>query len=78
MPSMPASAGDMITLVAKPVAAEAAVKAHFSLSAVISTLEAHIGNISAKVSTIWQALPFSGVNVNAFSLILSSFLHFRL
>jgi hypothetical protein len=78
MLSMPASAGDMITLVAKPVAAEAAVKAHFSVSAVINTLEAHIGNISAKVSTISQTFPFSAVNMNVLSLISSSFLHFPL
>jgi hypothetical protein len=47
--SIPASAGDMMIEVPKPVAALAAVKAHFSLSAVIMTLPAHIGNISAKV-----------------------------
>jgi hypothetical protein len=64
MPSIPASAGDMITLVARPVATEAAVKAHFSLSAVMSTLPAHIGNISAKVSTISMMFPFSALYVN--------------
>jgi hypothetical protein len=37
---------------AKPVAVLAAVNAHFSLSAVIKILLAHIGNISAKVSSI--------------------------
>jgi hypothetical protein len=47
----------MITLVAKPVAVVAAVRAHFSVSAVINTLPAHIGNISAKVSEIFRMCP---------------------
>jgi len=44
----------IITLVAKPVVTFAAVRAHFSFSAVISTRLAHKGNISAKVSTTVQ------------------------
>ena len=55
--SMLASAGDMIIDEAKPVATFAAVCAHFSLAAVISTLPAHIGNISAKVSEIFRMFP---------------------
>ncbi len=50
--SIPASAGDMMIDVAKPVAVLAAVSAHFSFSAVIMILPAHMGNISAKVSSI--------------------------
>ena len=50
--SMAASAGAMMTLVAKPVATFAAVNAHFSFSAVIRILPAHKANISAKVSTM--------------------------
>ena len=50
--SIPASAGDMMIDVPKPVAVLAAVSAHFSLSAVIMILPAHMGNISAKVSSI--------------------------
>lgn len=57
VPSIPASAGDMITLVAKPVAFAAAVSAHFSFSAVIRILPAHIGNISANVSAMVQMFP---------------------
>src|SRR3972149_4195194 len=49
--SIPASAGDMMIEVPKPVAVRAAVKAHFSFSAVIKTRPAHMGKISAKVST---------------------------
>ena len=58
--SMAASAGAMMTLVAKPVATFAAVSAHFSFSAVIRILPAHRGNISAKVSAMVQVLPVCG------------------
>ena len=54
---MPASAVASITLVAKPVVTEAAMVAHFSFWAVIRTLPAQSGNISAKVSMIWSLLP---------------------
>jgi hypothetical protein len=50
--SIPASAGDIMIEVPKPVAVLAAVNAHFSLSAVTMILPAHIGNISANVSSI--------------------------
>jgi len=43
--------------VARPVAVFAAVRAHFSVSAVIRTLPTHIGNISAKVSAILTVFP---------------------
>ena len=58
--SMAASAGAMMTLVAKPVATFAAVCAHFSFSAVIRILPAQRENISAKVSAIWQVCPVLG------------------
>ena len=50
--STDASAGDIIMEDAKPAAVLAAIRAHFSLAAVISILPAHRGNISAKVSSI--------------------------
>ena len=59
MPSTDASAGDMIMEDAKPVAVLAAIKAHFSLAAVINILPAHMGNISAKVLTMVQMFPVS-------------------
>jgi hypothetical protein len=62
-PSIPASAGDIITLVAKPVAVAAAIMAHASLSAVTSTLPAHIGNISAKVSEIFRMFPIGDITM---------------
>jgi hypothetical protein len=52
MLSIPASAGDIIIDEAKPVATRAAIKAHFSFSAVIRILPTHIENISAKVLSI--------------------------
>ena len=55
--SAAASAGAMMTLVAKPVVTFAAVCAHFSFWAVRSMRDVHRGNISAKVSWIWQVLP---------------------
>jgi hypothetical protein len=52
VPSIPASAGDIMIDEAKPVAVLAAVSAHFSLSAVIKTRPTHIENISAKASSM--------------------------
>jgi len=56
-PSIPASAGDAMMEAANPVAFLAAVNAHFSFSAVIRILPAHMENISANVSSI--ITPFS-------------------
>lgn len=67
--SMAASAGAMMTLVAKPVATFAAICAHFSFSAVIRILPAHRENISAKVSATLQVCPVSGdFTVKTFAL----------
>ena len=65
------SAGDMIIDDANPDAVLAAIKAHFSLAAVISILPAHMGNISAKVSSIVTMFPFSVLTMKS---PLSSFL----
>ena len=58
--STDASAGDMMMDDANPDAVLAAIKAHFSLAAVISILPAHMGNISAKVSSIFTGSSLSG------------------
>jgi hypothetical protein len=69
--SIAASAGAIMTLVANPVAMFAATKAQFAFSAVISTLAAQRGNISANVSTIVQTLPVCGdFTMNAFVSLL--------
>ena len=57
--STDASAGDIIIDYANPAAVLAAIKAHFSLAAVISILPAHMGNISANVSSMVQMFPLS-------------------
>ncbi len=49
---MPASHLQPITEVAKPVIERAASSAHAGVAAVMTTRAPHIGNASAKVSTI--------------------------
>ena len=57
--SMPASAPQAITEVAKPVMVRAAISAHFSVGAVMMMRVPTMGKASANVSTISTPLIFS-------------------
>lgn len=64
--SMPASAGDIITETAKPVAALAEVRAHRSLSAVINIRLTQSGKASANVSS-------TSIFLDSFQSLLNTF-----